>query len=89
MKDTMKHGVSLPAFMAPASPAPAAKDDARAVHPPFFTASMVLSPLVWPVGVVMGLAYLCLPRWRSAGTAMLVLGLLSAMIGWVVYVSLR
>lgn len=85
----MKHGATLPALMAPASPKPAAKNESRLVHPPFFTTSMLLSPVISPVGIVMGLAYLCLPKWRSAGGAMLGLGLFSAVLAWLVYLSIR
>jgi hypothetical protein len=85
----MKHGATLPAFMAPASPTPAAKENSLSAHPPFFTASMLLSPIISPVGIVMGLAYLCLPKWRSAGGAMLGLGLCSAALAWLVYLSVR
>jgi hypothetical protein len=75
--------------MAPASPTPAAPGQSYSVHPPFFTASMVLSPVICPVGIVLGIVYLCLPKWRGAGGAMLALGLVSALIGWVVYLSVR
>lgn len=86
----MKHSVSLPAFVARAAHEQSLnQDDPRKVHPPLFVSTMVLSPLVWPVGVMMGIVYLCAPKWRGAGAVMLAMGLLSGLVATAVYLSLR
>lgn len=71
------------------APASAPTQPAGLSHPPLFTTSMVLSPLVAPVGIIMGCLYLCAPKWRGAGAAMLTMGLVSAMLAGLVFLSLR
>ncbi len=86
----MKHSVSLPGFVARAAHEQAlAQDDPRKVHPPFFVSTLVLSPVIWPLGVLMGIIYLCAPKWRAAGAVMLGMGLLSGLLGSAVYLSVR
>ena len=90
----MKRTVSLPALVAHAAHASSGTvsypaDDPRAVHAPFFASIFVLTPLLWPIGIVMGIVYLCNARWRAAGAAMLGLGLVAGLISTAVYWSLR
>lgn len=82
----MKHSVSLPAMLAPSV---LGGEDPRAIHPPFFTTSLVLSPALSPLGIVMGFIYLCAPKWRAAGAMMLALSLCSGLVAWLVYQSLH
>jgi hypothetical protein len=66
-----------------------AEDDPRAIHPPYFATCLLLSFLLPPVGLVAGLVYLCLPKWRSAGGVMLAAGLLSGLTASMVFLSIR
>jgi TRAP-type C4-dicarboxylate transport system permease large subunit len=91
-KHLMKRTVSLPAMVAHAAQASSVSypaDDPRSIHAPLFTTIFVLTPLLWPVGIVMGIVYLCNARWRAAGAAMLSLGLIAALISTTVYWSMR
>ena len=90
----MKRTASLPVLVAHAAHAasPTAAypaDDPRSVHAPLFTTIFVLTPLLWPVGIIMGVVYLCNARWRAAGAAMFSLGLVAALISTAVFWSLR
>ncbi len=91
----MKRTVSLPALVAHAASAPASGvstplvNDPRTIHAPFFTTIFVLSPLLWPIGIVMGVVYLCNSHWRAAGAAMLSLGLTAAVLSSLVFLSVR
>jgi|GEM_PF-5107612 len=88
----MKRTASLPVLVAHAAHAASPSfpaDDPRSVHAPLFTAIFVLTPLLWPVGIIMGVVYLCNARWRAAGAAMLGLGLVAALISTAVFWSLR
>jgi hypothetical protein len=89
----MKRLVSLPALVAHAAHASAsttfAPDDPRAIRAPFFTTGFVLSLLLWPLGVLMGSIYCFHSKWRSAGVAMITLGLIAGLVSMLVYWSLR
>lgn len=83
----MKHTLRLPSVFA-APPLPAMENGPASTRP-YFTIFLLLSPVIWPVGIAMGLLYLCYPRWRSAGATMLTLGLISGALSALVYLSIR
>ncbi len=90
----MKRTVSLPTLVAHAAHASAsdpafAAEDPRSVRAPFFTAGFILSFLLWPIGAVMGSAYLFHARWRAAGLAMIIIASLAGLVSSLVYWSLR
>ena len=83
----MKLSLRLPSFLLPAPARFQTDDEARKSHP-YFTTCFLLTPILWPIGVVTGLLYLFDPKWRSAGKAMLTVGVISGMLATLVFLSL-
>ncbi len=57
-----------------------AKDEP--VNPPGFALWALLALLIWPIGIVGSVVYLCEPKHRGAGLALFVISLASAIVGW-------
>lgn len=53
-------------------------------NPPAFVALVVLTLILWPVGLIGGIVYLCEPKTRGAGAALLAIALASAVLSWVI-----
>lgn len=51
-------------------------------NPPSFALFVVLALLLWPVGLIGAIAYLCEERNRSAGFALLGISICSALLSW-------
>ncbi len=54
-------------------------------NPPGFGPWMLLSLLLWPVGLVGSVVYLSDPRYRGAGLALLGITLISAIATWLIF----
>jgi hypothetical protein len=59
----------------------------KSENPPGFIAYVILSLLVWPLGLVCAIYWLCIPKHRSAGLAMLGISLASALLAWAVLIT--
>ncbi len=52
------------------------------VNPPGFALWALLALIIWPIGIVGAVVYLCDPKHRGAGLALFVIALASGIVGW-------
>ena len=58
-------------------------------NPPNFGLMVVLALLLWPIGMIASIVYLCDPRCRSAGVALFLISFASLFVSWFVVSACR
>lgn len=54
-------------------------------NPPSFWFFVVMATIIWPVGLLGSIVYLCDPKYRSAGVALFLISIASALLTWFLF----
>jgi hypothetical protein len=54
-------------------------------NPPSFWFFVVMATIIWPIGLLGSIAYLCDPKNRSAGVALFLISVASALLAWFLF----